>query len=257
MLHRTVSLLPACLVLAGLQAQVVLDVPLVLSGADTARTVRGVAPPETLDAGLSVEAAVLGLAHWSLMTTEGDTLVLAPSPAETTARAGLLLRGVLPDLPARTLHARIAGLNARPLVHRDGTPVHGAELRAGGIVELMTGAEAHLLTSAGQAPCPPGSLPLNSSTCVDRTVNSTNASFYQAATACAQRGGRLCAWDEYIAACNLLGPSLEGLFNDWEWINDTSNHTHTVDQVGRTTCISQRSASPNTLGATRCCYRTR
>lgn len=257
MLHRALILSIAILGGGCLQAQVVVDVPIVLSGDGPARVVLGVAPGETLNAGVSVEAAVLGYAHWTTITLDGDTLVMTTVPAENVDRSGLLLRGVLPVLPTTILHARLQGLTSRPLVHRDGTPVHGAELRQGGIVELLTDQEFHLLTSAGRSPCPPGSVPLNGTTCVDRGVNSTNATFYEAATACAERGGRLCAWDEYIAACNVLASTLEGLFNDWEWINDTSNHTHTVDQAGRTTCMSQRSASPNTLGATRCCYRAR
>lgn len=247
----------SCAFLVGSHAQATLDVPVVITGEGTERAVLDVALPEALHAGISVEAAVLGSAHWSVISVNGDTLTLTTTPAETEDRSGLLLRGTVPVLPAARLYARIDGSPARPLIHRDGTLVHGAELRYGSVVEVLTSADTHLLTSSSSSSCPPGSIPLNTTTCVDRGVSSTTHTFYQAATACSIRGGKLCTWDEYIAACNLLGASLDGLFNDWEWINDTSNHTHTVDQSGRTTCMSKRAASPNTLGATRCCYRTR
>jgi hypothetical protein len=241
----------------GAHSQVLLDVPIALTGGDDERTVRGVAIPNALSGGVSVEAAVLGIAHWGTFTMVGDTLRIDLNPAEIEDRVGVLLRGLLPSLPHRQLYVRLGDRGARPLIHRDGTMVHGAGLAPGTVVEVLTGTDAHLLTALTRTRCPMASIPLNEATCIDTAAINTSASFYQAARICAERGGRLCAWDEYIAACNLLGPELNGLFNDWEWINDTSNHTHTVDQAGRTTCISQRSAAPNAVGTTRCCYRSR
>ncbi len=55
------------------------------------------------------------------------------------------------------------------------------------------------------------------------------------------------------------GEFIPVLATEWEWIDDTSNHTHTANQVGRFSCQSQRSANVivTMTGNTRCCYRTR
>jgi hypothetical protein len=212
--------------------------------------------PERTDAGMSVEAAVMGTAHWAVASVQADTLFLVLDPAETEARPGLLVRALLPAAPEGPVHVRIHDQQALPLLHADGIPASGRDLPEGQVLELITTTTACILQGMGIVTCPPHTIRLNSSTCVDVSAR-TGMTFYEGATHCARQGGKLCSWDDHIAACVRVGTSLTGLFDDWEWINDTSNHTHTVDQAGRTTCLSQRSAGPNLVGGTRCCYRAR
>jgi hypothetical protein len=187
---------------------------------------------------------------------EADTLNLVLDPAETEARPGLLIRALLPPSPDGPVHVRIHDQPTLPLLHADGTEASGRDLPEGKMLELITTTDACILQGMGVLTCPPGTIRVNSSTCVDVSAV-TGMTFYEGATHCARQGGKLCSWDDHIAACLRVGQSLSGLFDDWEWINDTSNHTHTVDQAGRTTCLSQRSAGPNLVGGTRCCYRAR
>lgn len=237
-------------------SQVRVDVPVVLTGPDSSRIVHGVGDPDGLDAGLSVEAATIGTAHWAIAVMETDTIVLQLDPPETELRSGLLIRSIMPGQPLGRIHVRIQGQGTLPLVHADGTAASSKELPTGRVMELITTDDACILQGTGITTCPPNTVRLNASTCVDISTR-PGLTFYQGAVHCSRQGGKLCSWDDHAAACLIRGASLVGLFDDWEWINDTSNHTHTVDQAGRTTCLSQRSAGPNQTGSTRCCYRAR
>jgi|JI9StandDraft_2_1071091.scaffolds.fasta_scaffold14583_3 hypothetical protein len=256
MLYRTLIMVPVWSLCLVTYAQIRVDVPVRTTGPDSSRVLLGVGTPEQLDAGLSVEAATIGMAHWAIATMDGDTVVLVPDPPETTVRTGLLIRGLMPGQATGAIHIRIHDHPVLPLLHSDGMAATAMDLPEGRVFETITVDGACILQGTGIMSCPPNTVRMNASTCVD--VNSTSGfTFYQAAAHCAKRGGKLCSWDDHAAACLRIGSGLTGLFDDWEWINDTSNHTHTVDQAGRTTCLSQRSAGPNLTGGTRCCYRAR
>jgi hypothetical protein len=256
MLYRALNLSLSFALLGPAIGQITVDVPLIMTGDDADRVVVGVAPPATENAGLSVEAAALGLAHWATAVLVEDTIVLELDPPGTTVDQGLLVRFVMPGPSNGALFVRLANNPPRAVLNGDGLPAFGSELPANSIAELVATTEVWQLQGTGISTCPSGTLPIHASTCID-IFPRTGLTFYQGAVDCAQRGGRLCSWDEYIAACIRQGTALTGLFDDWEWMNATANHTHTVGQAGRTTCTSQRSAGPNLTGATRCCYRTR
>ena len=256
MLHRALILVLISTLVLRIEAQVVVNTPLLLVGPDSTRHISGTSSPLTLTSAITVDAAALGSAHWSASSLNGDTILLQVIPEEPGDRIGLLLRAVTPSGIVRPAFAQVGDGSPLPLLNRDGTAAGPKDLPAGKIMEIITAGSAHHLQGSGVATCPEGTVQVNSAYCIDRSPG-PSLSFYAAARHCAVNGGRLCAWDEYIAACELQGTVIIGLFDDWEWINDTSNHTHTADQAGRTTCLSQRSAGPVAPVSTRCCYRAR
>ncbi len=241
----------------GARAQVHLSSNLLVTGAGTDRAVNGLGTPLDATAATTVQATVLGGASWAEAVRSGDTLLLTLSPPETAMRDGLLIRFRSPAGIYGPLFVRHDQLTVLPLLRADGLALVRGQLIPNGVAEVILATDHFVITGTAGTECPPPALPIHSRTCMD--INETTGlDFYAASEYCAKRGGKLCTWDEYYSGCTQLGASLNGRFDNWEWIDDTSNHTHTADQVGRTTCMSQRAAGPQgtDVGA-RCCYRTR
>jgi hypothetical protein len=244
-------------VLSG-AAQVELDIPLRFTGAEDQRRLEGLGPAVEGTAAVTVEASVREGWRWCQAQRIADTIELTTVPAVEVLRDGLLLRFQVPQDMSGGLWARVQGGVAYPLVRTDGLRPALGQLTTGRVAEVLLAAGRFTLLNLPELECPPGTLSVNADLCIDQ-ASLANLLVYQAMDRCARRGGKLCTWDEYYAACTLLGSQLTGMFNEWEWIDDTSNHTHTADQAGRFTCTSQRSQSVllERVGETRCCYHRR
>jgi hypothetical protein len=235
-----------------------IDVPLRLTGAAPERRIDGLAEPAQGGALITLASAAQGAWQWGTAQASGTALSLVLDPPITGYRDGLLVRFLAPATLQGPMTLDVDGQGALPILRPDGLDPVAGQLITGVVCEVMQANGRFILLSAAEHGCPPASIQVNARFCIDHdSVN--NQQYYTAMSHCANRGGRLCTWDEYHAACALLGAQLAGMFNQWEWIDDTSNHTQTVDQAGRATCQSQRSAGNplSILGDTRCCYHPR
>jgi hypothetical protein len=238
-------------------AQVSLDTPLRFTGTAGQAGVSGTAPPEQASALLTVEAAVLDHVRLATVTTIGDTINLTMVPAGTAPLEGVVLRYVAPSSQSGKRWISVNSAPPRPFVRTDGEPIPFGQITTGSVCEVVATADSFVLLGPALRGCPAGTVAITERSCI-ATNRVLGLSFYSAVDHCTMRGGSLCTWGEYVAACYLVGNQLNGMFTNWEWIDDTSNHTQTADQVGRTSCMSQRSAGPlDPGGSTRCCYRPR
>ncbi|MBK9763843.1 MAG: hypothetical protein IPO87_10880 [Flavobacteriales bacterium] len=240
------------------KAQVQLDHSLVITGSEEQRAVIGLGVPLIEAAAVNVEVLSTGIIHWATAVWNGDTLLLVMSPALETVRDGLLVRFLPPLVNSGTAWLQLPGSTPRILLRHDGLPLAIGDLLMDKVAEVLLANGNWFLLNASREFCPPGSLPLNNRSCME--VDATpGLKFYEAVEHCGKRGGKLCVWDEYAAACTVLGNQLNGMFDEWEWIDDASNHTHTTNQAGRFTCESERSINTLILftGDTRCCYHPR
>lgn len=223
----------------------------------TARII-GLAPPTTGPAVIPVSVVASGTVHWANATLSGNILQLALTPSGEEFGNGFILRFSSPVDNDGPMLLSLSGDTPVPLVNTAGEALHWRTLRRGAAAEVMYVNGSWLLLNPATTTCPPGSIPTAGPVCMD-VGSIPGLLFYQAIDHCASRGGKLCSWDEYAVGCAIREEQLAGLFNEWEWIDDTSNHTHTANQAGRFTCQSQRSANviPLMTGDTRCCYRIR
>jgi hypothetical protein len=241
-----------------LLAQVHADRALVLTSADSAqRSIIGLGNAIQNDALISVRDAQAGTYHWGEASGTSATISLALQPPCAGYANGLLVR-FIPTQPASgTVTLNVDGLGPKHIYRADGGYVNAGQLQPGTIAEAMYADSAFFLRSPTAAKCPSGFLQANTNLCFMRN-DTLNVSLFNAAKWCFDRGARLCAWDEYIFACTNLQAQMEGSFGDWEWTDDTSDHTHTGVQVGRYTCNSERSwviaEHPNNYASVRCCY---
>ncbi|MEO8590188.1 MAG: hypothetical protein ABI432_12515 [Flavobacteriales bacterium] len=247
-------LFTTCLCASTVSAQVVMDKPVQFTGPDDVRTVQGMDAPTEATSLISVGTWVNGEANWALATYVGTTIQLTTPPA-TPAQPGSLLRFTAPGTFFGVVLIQLDGASAQPLVRPDGLPPVLGQVITGMVNEVLFLGDRFVLMNSASRGCPPATLQVNERFCIDINQGPL-LGMYESVDRCALRGGKLCRWDEYYHACTVLGTQLQGMFNDWEWIDDTANHTHLACQAGRTTCMSQRTASALTeLTSTHCCYQ--
>lgn len=257
MLHQPLITLFCMIAPLVSAAQVVLTKGITFTGEDGARTVEGMAFPADATAALSVTAYATGTAHWAIASQSGAGLSLAMTPPLVELTDGVIVRFVSPTNLQEDATIS-AGGQTRPLRMPDGTALPQGAVLAGGVHGSIFVQGTWYLMAPSTNACPPGSIRTVFPVCMD-IESVPGKRFYEAVDHCAAKGGKLCSWDEYAVGCSLQQPALSGLFNEWEWIDDCSNHTHSANQAGRFTCQSQRSANVITTmtGDTRCCYHTR
>lgn len=242
-----------------LAAQVEIDNKIEFNSTDTLeRQVEGLALPESEGALLSMDAARSGYVHWCTTSRLGDSLQLIPSIPISSLSNGALFRFIVDQINPEGLWLSLPGTNRHELVNQDGHSLNSNSLRAGEVVQVQWKDSLFYLQVAPPRTCPSGFLKASETMCIQAHHNS-NVDWFQANEICDELGGRLCTWGEYIHACRTLQNDMTGLFDNWEWIDDTSDHTHTADQVGRWTCSSNRSrgATDQDIANFRCCYLLR
>jgi len=246
--------LALCLCAGATMAQVLLDKSVHFTGTENERTVQDLAAPTDATSLLSVGTWVSGAAIWAEASNVGNTLQLTTQPA-TPLQAGSILRFTASASIHGALLVQVDGATPKPLVRPDGLPPVMGQVILGMVAEVFHDGIRFVLMNSASSECPPNTIQVNGRYCIDANAGPA-LGFYEAVDRCALRGGKLCRWDEYHHACAVLGVQLQGMFNDWEWIDDTANHTHLASQAGRTTCMSQQTASSLvTPTSSRCCYQ--
>lgn len=259
-MKRTLGISMAFAISVALHAQVVVDGPVQLTGTPGDATVEGLSWPTEDEAAVTVRASVInGGFAWCEATLDSDTLRLTADPAITAYRDGLLLRFLAPFNMHGPLHVQgSAGLSPLPLLRPDGLVPTLGQIRQGTICEVMQVDGRFVLMNAPERGCPQGSVPVTEMFCMQQTPV-TGVLFHDAVQYCADLGGRLCAWDEYIAGCTLAGTELIGMFQNWEWLDESSDHTHGADQAGLSSCISHQMMGnlATQVANARCCFHPR
>lgn len=244
------SVFPSCLL-----AQITVDRPIRLVGNDMDRGIDGLAPPTGESSMITIGTAALGIPHWAdAGSFNSDTLPLTTAVEASAYREGMFLRFMAGSDHSGAIFLRLNAAEPTPLLRSDGLHPRKGQLRSGAICEVVLNDGVFILLAPDLVGCPVHTLAVNDRLCVD-SMDVPGLNFHQAQQHCARVGGRLCSWDEYIGACQILQSQLSGMFNGWEWIDDTSDHSQTADRAGSSSCTSQSSIGPFTLGDTRCCYR--
>lgn len=238
-------------------SQVQLDVPLVLTGDSLQRAVVNLGSPTHSSSAVTVEGSVRDGWSWAQASLQDSVISLVTSPPMAAYGEGLLLRFMADQALQGRLYIEVDGLGPVPLVRPDGLPLALQQLVSGSIAEIVMTDGHFVLLNAPESGCPASYTQVNARYCIETTPPTTTGTWPWAANRCADLGGKLCTWGEYVGACLLVGAELGNMFTEWEWIDDASNHTHGADQVGRTTCRSQRTALFTVVARARCCHHLR
>ncbi|HEY0976825.1 MAG TPA: hypothetical protein VGE21_05100 [Flavobacteriales bacterium] len=248
---------------AQISAQVQVDRPMVLNAAEAEhRRIQGLGPATAEDELITLGAARNATYHWASTGGTANAITLAMDPPCTGYATGLAVRfrAQAPAVGAVTVN--VDGLGPKRLLRNDGLGIPFGQVRAGSVVEALYTDTAFILMDRAVEGCPAGFLRANDRLCVMRN-DTLNMSIFNASSWCMDRGARLCTWDEYIHLCTVLVPGGQFLdhADNWEWIDDTHDHTHSAAQAGRWNCNSIRNLgaleNANNHGSVRCCYHPR
>ncbi|MBK8339009.1 MAG: hypothetical protein IPK99_02900 [Flavobacteriales bacterium] len=242
----------------GACAQVSVDKPVQFTAADPAqRQVSGLGSPTQEDALIDLHTARIGSVHWAQAGGTAAAISLSMTPAAGAYRDGLRLRFIPAIANGATVTLNVDGLGAVPLVGPEGIAPPVGLLAPGRVAEVIYSDSVFTISARTTHGCPVGFLQANDRLCIQESEGA-NVSIFTAVQQCTAKGAAVCSWDEYIHACTLLSGQLTNLFNDWEWIDGTSDHTHTANQAGRYYCGQQRSIPaaehPSAFARARCCY---
>lgn len=250
----------AIMVTVSARTQVFVDGPVHLTGSDSERKAEGLAAPHTVTSALTVEASLLGTVHWANASISGNLVTLAPIVPAEAPRTGDLLRFLAPAELFDSVRVRFPGQAQYALFRPDGIPPVRGQVKAGVVCEILFAEDHWVLLNAPLRGCPPGTIAVSDRLCVEVT-GVDNTVFSVSNDRCMGMGGRLCSWGEFYVACSQFATQLTGIGTGWEWLDDTSNHAHSVSQAGNQACTAQRWANPETLNnfraRGRCCVEPR
>ncbi|MCB0795083.1 MAG: hypothetical protein KDB88_10130 [Flavobacteriales bacterium] len=207
------------------------------------------------DALMSYGPARTGSVHWAIASGSASSIQLQLQPPASAYEDGMLIRFVPNHPHAGYVNVNVDGLGPVPLIGSEKQTVAFGEMDTLSIAEIQFFNGTFKVRTTPIRGCPSGTVQVNERFCMQQG-RSGMVTFASAARYCADRGAKLCSWDEYIHGCTTQNAFMQDMFTEWEWINDTSDHTHTADQVGRFTCRSQRSrgAADGSVARARCCY---
>lgn len=256
-IHTLAFAAAACFVVA----QVQVDRSVVLTATDSAqRSIEGLARAVDENDLITVADAQSGTYRWAQAAGTGMAALLTLDPTCTAYVNGLRIRFLPAAAGYGAVTLNVDGLGPRRVYRSDGLAVGFGDLRPGTVAEVTYADTAFFLDGRAASACPAGYLPGGGDLCIMRD-DTLYMSVFNASRWCYDRGARLCTWDEYLSACTANQPEMVGLFDQWEWIDGTSDHTHTANQAGRWQCRTQRQwgaiESDNNYAQVRCCLRIR
>jgi hypothetical protein len=258
---RTRSIISFGLLSGVLSAQVRSDKPIVLDAAAVEeRTITGTTTALDGSDLITLGDARNGTYHLAGTGGTAQAIALTLTPACVAYAPGLSIRFAATALAAGPVTVNVDGLGPKRLLRSDRQNPAFGDILPGGMVEATYVDTAFILTQRAFEACPTNFRRVNDRLCIQYN-DTLNVSIFTASDWCMQRGARLCSWDEYIQACTALDDVLEGFYDDWEWIDDTNDHTHTAVQAGRWNCRVNRGTpaieASSSFGRVRCCYHTR
>lgn len=232
---------------------------LVLDGVDnTDRQVKGLGAPEGGSHGVAVASDRSSTTNFAIATGT-DVLSISLVPALSAYSPGMRITFVPSEVNSGDATISATGLIAVPLRKNINVPLDSGDLRPGIPVQVIYDGATFQITSQIYPGCPPGYVPVGSSSCVEEADHGP-ANWYSAVSACANQGKRLCGFAEWIQACSQSTGSIFDSITDYEWVDEASNNANDAKTMGinATTllpdCQAGGTREPLTMLRYRCCY---
>lgn len=208
------------------------DVPVHVELTGTAmedRRVTGLADPNALDAGVSLDAARAGTMGFAPAT---GALALSADlvPAPLAYSVGMLVTVVPVSANAPGATLELNGLGPQAIVKGSGLPLDSADLVPGAPARLLYDGERFMLLTSALKACRTGYSPASATLCVEDSARAAQT-FLNANLACAASGARLCKFGEWISACQKY-PGFMGTVPEAEWVDSAGNHLSNAKLVG-------------------------
>lgn len=239
-------------------AQVVIDKPLVLTGAaEDQRQVIGLPADPSPDAAISARQDQSNVHRFAMASGGSVWSIVLPALIGGPSAGTYIVVRAPSALTADSVSLIINGQGPYPVIMRPGEPLLGTHVAADQLLSLVFDGDALQVMSGidhRRRVCPTGLTAVNDQYCIEPDER-TAESFYDAARICTESGLRLCTWAEWHSACLLAtGLGLQNMTGNWEYTDDTANEDGTVRIIGMTCTQATTWLISNGSQTYRCCY---
>lgn len=252
---KIVILLISLFIFSNLQAQVEINKSVIFNSPyDSLRQIKGLAYPADSSA----------LVNFTSGSTETIISFYALGNGAYTANEpfsgfnlipGTQIHLILQNTNISNPTITIAG-TVYPILHADSTQIRIGSLLGGTAIRAVYDGQVFRLTQTFLQPCPPNFISINDNYCIEK--NERTATIYTTAlTNCSNIGAHLCSWGEWYYACsNWPALGLIGMQGNWEFIDESSDHSNTYSIVGVGGCTGFNTENLDAFNRNyRCCFR--
>jgi hypothetical protein len=154
-----------------------------------------------------------------------------------------------------SLFLNVNNLGPVEIKKRDTISLMANEIIPNQIFKVMYDGTYFILQSPSLLKCPTGFTDANDNFCIELNER-TAASYLTAVNSCYSINARLCSWGEWYYACQKTSLGLSNMVNNYEYVDDTSDHSNTVLIVGSGSCTSTYTflLTGTQTHSYRCCY---
>lgn len=242
--------------IVNLKAQVTIDKYLKLTDTiNQNRQIRGIGDPSDSSDAVNQKTFQFGTLLYG-SATGTDTISVNLNPPVNSYTTGMLFSFKATNNNTGPVMLKINNLNEVPVQTPDTENLFANYIRAGQMVTLIYRNNSFQVAGRTDPGCPAGFVEANDKYCIE-TKERTGTTYANAVSICDNLNARLCNWSEWYYACQKTSLGLVNKINNWEYIDDTSDHAHTVTVVGYQGC--NQSMGLGTIGLAtpysyRCCF---
>lgn len=145
-----------------------------------------------------------------------------------------------------------------PIIFQDGSTIPALRFQNNFVVRVIFNGTEFRVLQYFRNSCPNGFISVNENYCIEINERPTTI-FTSAIAICQAVGGNLCSWGEWYYACANLSGQVLNMTNNWEFIDDASDHNETNAVIGAPGfggCESFFSENVDLFNRNfRCCYK--
>ena len=189
-------------------------------------------------------------------TDSGSVLNIALPVTIAAYPDGLELYIKLATSNSGKLFLNVNGLGSVEVKKADTISLVANEITPGQIVKVIYNTNYFVLQTQTNPACPSGFVSANANFCIEKDAR-TAAAYLNAISMCYSLNARLCTWGEWYYACQKTALGLLNMTSNYEYVDDTSDHSNTVLLVGGADCKAVTTFTlpgGNKPFKYRCCY---
>jgi hypothetical protein len=219
------------------------------------RTIQGIVLANDSTSGIPYSAYIETDLNYISDATGGSVLnINIPSPVSVYSE-GFELFIKASTSNSGTLFLNLNSLGAVEVKKPDTLSLRSNEIVAGQVFRVIYNGNYFIMQNPTVYKCPSGFASVNDIYCIEISER-TGTSYLGAVSSCYSINARLCTWGEWYYACQKTSLGLINMTNNYEYVDDTCDHTNTVLIMGSGACTTYSTYA--ILGVTnyayRCCY---
>jgi hypothetical protein len=234
-------------------AQVEIDNSLIFTGSPANNTISNLGTPS--DSTHLVTAEGVQFSQPIFASATGiNNLSISLNPGISYYTPGMTVYVLAQNSNTDSVQISINGLAQKEVLNAMGLKLTPGEIESNSILQLTYNGTHFQLMNSKASKCPQGFTDVNDRYCIEINERAA-ANLVNAMSTCNDLNAKLCTWAEWYHACQKTSLALSNMLNNFELVDDTSNHAHTAVGVGSGSCTSQTAnLGPATAYPYRCCF---